>query len=262
MSEEVRNANLAIPKTMIIIYVVNFMLYFTAVVTVCYHVPDLQAALNDPTSYPAVYVLRYSMSIPWTIVMLTVICLLNMASNIAYLSAVTRDLFAFARDEGLPFSKWLSTVDPKRKLPVNACRFSCGVGIALSLIYIGSSVAFYAITSLLTVALLQCYSLSIGCVLWRRIYHPQTLPPAPFSLGKWGIPVNAAAVGYGSWSFFWCFWPQTAPVTASGFNWASVIFVATLVVAIFFFYFKAKNRYEGPVTYVQNRDRIAGRGTL
>ena len=64
MAEEVRNANTYIPKTMIITYVVNFVLYFTAAVTVCYHIPDLQAALDDPTSYPAIYVLRYSMSVP------------------------------------------------------------------------------------------------------------------------------------------------------------------------------------------------------
>lgn len=81
------------------------------------------------------------------------------------------------------------------------------LSICLSLIYIGSLVAFYAITSLLTVALLQCYYISIGCVLWRRITHPETLHPAEFSLGKFGIPINIAAVVYAMWCFFWAFWP-------------------------------------------------------
>ena len=222
MSEEVKDAASSIPKAMITIYIVNFVLIFPAILTVCYHVPDLQAALNDPTTYPAIYVLRQSMSVPWITVILVVICLLNVASNIVYLAAVTRDLFAFARDEGLPFSKWLSTIHPKRHIPVNACNFSCTVAILLSMIYIGSAVAFYAITSLLTVALLQCYCLSIGCVLWRRIAKPQTLPPAQFSLGRWGIPVNASAVLYSLWAFFWSFWPQATPVTASGFNWVCI----------------------------------------
>ena len=68
------------------------------------------------------------------------------------------------------------------------------------MIYIGSPTAFYAITSLFTVALLQCYMFSIGSILWRRIRMPETIPEArQFSLGKWGIPVNAVA-------FVWCMW--------------------------------------------------------
>ena len=114
-------------------------------------------------------------------------------------------------------------------------------------------VAFYAINSLLTVALLQCYCLSIGCVLWRRIYHPETLPPSEFSLGKWGVPINAMAVVYAFWSFFWCFWPEATPVTAEGFNWSSVIFVSVLLIALVYFIFRAKNRYVGPVTEVEGR---------
>lgn len=253
MSEEVKEAASSIPKAMIAIYIVNFVLTFPAVVTVCYHVPDLQAALNDPTTYPAIYVLRQSMSTGWITVILVIICLLNVASNIVYLAAVTRDLFAFARDQGLPFSKWLSTVHPKRHIPVNACNLSCIVAILLSLIYIGSAVAFYAITSLLTVALLQCYCLSIGCVLWRRIAQPESLPPTRFSLGRWGVPVNAAAVLYSLWSFFWSFWPQASPVTASGFDWASPIFVTVLIVALIYFAFRARHRYVGPVTEVDGR---------
>jgi hypothetical protein len=69
-------------------------------------------------------------------------------------------------------------------------------------------VAFYAITALSTISLLQCYCLSIGCVLWRRIVLPSTLPPAEFSLGRWGIPINALAVLYSLWAFFWACWPQ------------------------------------------------------
>ncbi|TKA68966.1 hypothetical protein B0A55_06609 [Friedmanniomyces simplex] len=243
MSEEVRNASASIPKAMLYIYICNFVLMFPAFLTVCYHVPDIDAALSDSTTYPAIYVLRQSMSPAWVTVVLVIIVILNIASNIVYLTAVSRDLFAFARDKGLPFSKWLSVVHPTRKIPQNASTLSCGIAICLALIYVGSPVAFYAINSLLTVALLQCYCVSIGCVLWRRIYHPATLPPSEFALGKWGVPVNALAVLYSFFAFFWCFWPQATPVTASGFNWSSPIFVAVLVIAMVYFVFKARFHY-------------------
>lgn len=40
--------------------------------------------------------------------------------------------------------------------PVNAVYVTGGFSFILSLVYIGSPAAFYAVTSLMTVALLQC----------------------------------------------------------------------------------------------------------
>ena len=176
-----------------------------------------------------------------------------------YLAAVTRDIWAFSRDQGLPFSSFLSRIDPKRHIPVHATLVTSVFSICLSLIYIGSPVAFYAITSLLTVALMQCYCLSIGCVLWRRIAHPQTLPPAKFSLGRFGIPTNIAAVVYSLWCFFWAFWPTTNSGEAVAFNWASVIFGGTLVVAVIHYLITARKTYVGPVALIQGRERVRER---
>lgn len=60
-----------------------------------------------------------------------------------YLAAVTRDIWAFSRDQGLPFSTLLSHIDKKRRIPVRATLLTSLISIGLSLIYIGSPVAFY-----------------------------------------------------------------------------------------------------------------------
>ncbi|KAK3673377.1 hypothetical protein LTR78_006610 [Recurvomyces mirabilis] len=253
MAEEVKDAAVAVPRAMMTIFLIDFALVFPLLVTICYHLPDIDAALNDTTAYPGIYIMRQAMSDTWIAVIMAVITFICMASNITYLAGVSRDLFAFARDKGLPFSPWFSKVDPKRSIPVNANLFSCVLSAILALIYIGSPVAFYAITSLNTVSLLQCYVFAIGCVLWRRIKHPETLPPARFSLGRFGVPVNIAAVVYSAWSCFWCFWPQSTPVDAGGFNWASPLYILALIVSALY-YLKARHRYEGPVVAVEGRN--------
>lgn len=254
MAEEVKDAAKAIPRTMMTVYVLNTLLLFPAILTICYHIPDLDAALDDSTTYPAIYVMRMSMSNTWITVILAVIAFINVASSINYFAAVTRDLFAFARDNGMPFSRWLGTVHPQRHVPVHAGQLSCVIGALLSLIYIGSPVAFYAITSLCTVSLLMCYSMSIGSVLWRRIYAPHTLPPAKFSLGhRFGIVCNILAVAFSIWAFFWSFWPGEMPVTAPGFNWASPIFVAVFMFSMVYYWLRARHVYVGPVKEVEGR---------
>ncbi|KAM3464107.1 hypothetical protein BB8028_0003g12520 [Beauveria bassiana] len=253
MSEEVRNASSSVPKVMISVFCINFFLNIMTVITLCYHIPDVTAALNEPTLYPAIWVLKQSMSDAWLTALLVVQCIFLLFSNFSYLAAVSRDLFAFARDKGLPYSEWLAKVDKERKIPINAYYMTAAFAALLSLIYIGSPVALYAIGSLLACAIMQCFCFSISCVLWRRIYHPQTLPHARFSLGKLGIPINVVAVFVVVWSFFWAFWPQEYPVTPSGFNWSVGIFVPTIVVALIYYVVKGRHVYEGPVVLIEGR---------
>src|ERR1700743_206284 len=120
MSEEVRDAARSVPKAMIAVYFINFCLVFPAVVTFSYHIVSIDDALADPTLYPVIYVLRQAMSPAWMTVILTIMLCLLVASNMTYLAAVTRDMWAFARDQGLPFSNWIGTIDKKRRIPTNA----------------------------------------------------------------------------------------------------------------------------------------------
>lgn len=72
--------------------------------------PNLNAALNDPTTYPVIYVLRQTMSNGWATAFVAAVIVILYASNVSYLAAVSRDLFAFARDSGFPFPRWTSKV--------------------------------------------------------------------------------------------------------------------------------------------------------
>ena len=122
----------------------------------------------------------------------------------------------------------------------------------LSLINIGSTVAFNALLSLSTVALMATYILSIGCVFLKRILG-QPLPMARWSLGRLGLPINVAALVYTVWGFFWSFWPNSYNVTALNFNWACVLFVGLMAISVLVYVVSARKVYEGPVAKVEGR---------
>ncbi|KAM0714979.1 hypothetical protein Q7P37_009444 [Cladosporium fusiforme] len=251
IAEEVRDAAKTVPRSMIGIFIVNMIFTIVCWLVLCFAMPDVATALDHISTYPVIYILEQSMSTTWVTVELVLIVALVLFANVCYITAVSRDLFAFARDNGLPFSEWLCRIHPKYQAPVNAIYVTGLFSFLLSLIYIGSEVAFYAITSLFTVALLQCYMFSIGSILWRRIYLPETIPESSFGLGRWGIPVNATAVLWCMWSFFWSFWPQATPTPAEEFNWASVIFIGVALVAAIYYYFQGHKTYHGPVVLVR-----------
>lgn len=105
------------------------------------------------------------------------------------MATASRQIFAFARDNAVPFSPWFSKVSPKWNLPINSIFFTFCMTILLSLINLGSATALNSITSLATNALFSSYICSIGCMIWRRATN-QPLLPSPFRLGRRGLPIN------------------------------------------------------------------------
>lgn len=127
---------------------------------------------------------------------------------------------AFARDNGMVFSQWLAYVDPRHRVPTNSIIFTVAFTVVMSLINIGSLTAFNAFLSVSVSALMSTYTISIGCILYKRI-KGEALPLARWKvvgknaqigdkkggLGSFGPAVNVVALMYSLWSFFWSFWP-------------------------------------------------------
>ncbi|KAA6408204.1 MAG: amino acid transporter [Lasallia pustulata] len=251
ISEEVRDAAFTVPRTMFWSYILNGALGVVMLTTYLFCITDLDTALNDPSGYPVLWVFHNTTSLAGANVLSFITLLMVFAGTVSFNISTSRQTWSFARDNGLPFSKFLAHVDPKRQLPVRAIVFSCVCTSLLALINIGSSVAFNAIISLNLVSLMLTYMTSIGCVLLRRIRHPELLPRARWSLGRWGVPVNIGGLAYSTHAFFWCFWPNATPVDVTTFNWALVMFWGLAVIALVYYWVKGRHVYKGPVVLVE-----------
>jgi choline transport protein len=256
MAEEVEEAGRIVPRSMIWSFVLNIPFTFCMVISYLYCIMSLDDALSDPTGYPFIYVFRQATgSNSGTTGMTVVILLLLIMITISSMASTSRQTFAFARDHGLPFSTWLGNVNTTWHVPLNSIIFTMLFSCIVSLINIGSTAAFNALLSLSTVALMATYLVSISCVLLRRV-RGQYLPPARWSLGAYGLPINAAALVYSIWSFFWSFWPNSYHVEAENFNWACVLFVGLMGLGSLLYFTHARKIYDGPVAIVKDGGRL------
>lgn len=210
--------------------------------------------------------------------MLTIVLLLLIFSgNITTLATVSRELWAFSRDKGFPFSRWISRVcqepdwgkphisilltsvfqmNHKYSIPFNSV-YLASVGAAiLCLINLGSTLAFNIIVSLSLLALLSTYMISIGCVLLRRI-QGQELPPARWSLGRLGLPINAFAFLYSAFVIVFSCFPVAIPVGTSDANWAPVVWAGVIVLSLIAYFVHGRRHFTPPVMFVEGR-RMAG----
>jgi amino acid transporter len=233
-------------------YVLNGFMATIILVTYLFAIPSLDDALDS--DFPFVYVFQECLSPAGVNALTILIMLLVIAANIDYNASTSRQTFAFARDKGFPFHSWLGAVHPKLHIPANAIATTCLITCLLALINIGSSVAFNAIISLQIVALMFSYAISISCVLYRRLAHPELLPPARWSLGKWGVLINSVGLAYAIFAFFWCFWPGETPVDAESMNWGVVMFVGVAIVCALSYAVQGRKIYKGPVSTVVGRE--------
>ena len=114
----------------------------------------------------------------------------------------SRMTYAFARDGGLPASRFFARVHPRLDLPLNALYLTTALVVVFGCIFLGSSSAFNAIISASVVALGVSYGIpiAINCIRGRKM-----LGPRPFVLpGVVGWAANiVCAVFTPSFPYFW-----------------------------------------------------------
>jgi choline transport protein len=143
--------------------------------------------------------------------------------------AQPHDICANSRYSGLPFSTWFTRIRDVDgvPLPVNSIMASLCICVIIALLNLVSNRVFNSIIGLLTGALGLTYVLSLGCVLWRRCYG-EPLPPARWSLGRWGIPCNIVALLYSIMSTLISFFPIFNGTGPADMNWSVFVRSAAL----------------------------------
>lgn len=221
----------------------------------CISTMDLEQVLDSPTGYPYIQVLYNVTGSSGGATGLALFpVIFGFAGVLTIVATSSRQLYAFARDNALPFSGWLSRVHGHgMDVPLNAILTTFVITSLLSLINIGSATALNSLTSLSTGALLSAYIVCIGCMMWRR-WSGEALLPSKFSLGKYGLAVNTIAFVM-LWVFLiLSFFPMFKNPTAEEMNWSILIYGFVILFSVFYYFAFGRRQYVGPVEYVRKLD--------
>ncbi|KAG2027116.1 hypothetical protein GB937_000854 [Aspergillus fischeri] len=255
MSEEIKDAAETLPKAMMSAVAVNGVLGFVMIVTLCFTLGDVDSILSTPTGFPFIQIFyNTTNSYAATNTMTAVLVITLTASTITEVATASRQLWSFARDQGLPFSSFFAYVTPGWNIPLNSVMVSLAVTILLSLINIGSQVALSAIVSLTITSLISSYILSIGCVFLKRI-RGEPLPPRRWTLGRFGMAVNIAALAFLIPIFVFSFFPLTKTVDTRTMNWSVVMYLAMLTFASVYYVLWGRHNFIAPVALVKRQGR-------
>lgn len=171
------------------------------------------------------------------------VCLLF--ATISIMTTSTRMTYAFARDGGLPASRFFAKVHPKLELPLNALYLTTILVVVFGCIFLGSSSAFNAIISASVVALGVTYGIpiAINCLRGRKELPESRAFRIPPVLG-W--IVNLIGLAYVVVTTVLFLFPPELPVTGSNMNYCIVAFFLIFVISIIQWFVDGRKNYTGP----------------
>jgi amino acid transporter len=189
VSEETRDPTRNAPWGIFLSVAVSAVVGYVLLGAVTLAIQDLPTAAAAPN--PFLYVLTHALgpsvggALVWVAIGAMWFCgLSSVTSN-------SRMLFAFARDHGLPGSKWLASVSPRFRSPAVAV----WVSVAAALVVALWAEAYAAMVALSTLALYASYALPIW-VGFRARRAGTWSHRGPWDLGRASPWVNAVAMAW------------------------------------------------------------------
>ncbi|MFF8467590.1 APC family permease [Streptomyces griseus] len=181
----------------------------------------------------------------WAVVVAITVCVL------AVQAAGIRLMFAMARDNNLPAGSKLARVSPRFGTPVAPAVLIGVVGVVILVVNINQPQIFSVITSIAIIMIYLAYLLVTVPMLLRRLRGDrQPCGGDAFSLGRWGLPVNIAAVLWGTAMSLNLAWPRAEVYNATGpqhwyLRWGAFLFIGVVALGGFAYYWFVQRHRTG-----------------
>lgn len=110
-AEEIWDASITLPKAIMWSVVINAILGFVMAITLVFTLGDIDSLFASVTRQPFIQVFyNATQSYGGTNAMTSIVIILLAACCTSEVATASRQLWSFARDQGLPGSRWLSKV--------------------------------------------------------------------------------------------------------------------------------------------------------
>jgi urea carboxylase system permease len=201
LAEETKDPRREAPKAVLGSVVGAFLIGVVFLWATLMAVPDFGAAIKGAWGPAQIIDANFSNAFATTYLLVVaaaiyVCCLAIQASTI-------RLCFGMSRDEQLPGSGALRWVHPRLHTPIGAC-IAIGVLAFIPMLqYTGAAIVAIAATGMIYLSYLIC---NLAVIRARLKGWPRAR--APFSLGRWGIPITLLGLAWGGGMLINFAWPR------------------------------------------------------
>ncbi|CAM5552127.1 APC family permease [Streptomyces aurantiogriseus] len=204
IAEEVKESRRVLPKAMPLALTAVGLLVAFAGLGILLAVPDVAAVLSGKDADPVATTLQTRLGSSTGSALLIALVVGFTASLMAVQAAVSRAIWAGARDRVIPGARLLGTLSGTERVPRNAIALT--VVIAGSLLFISASKVYALLLSFANAGFYISYALPVLGAVCVRLRG--TWQPGEVSMGRWGTPVTLAAAVWVTFELVNIAWPR------------------------------------------------------
>ncbi|GEQ68288.1 hypothetical protein JCM33374_g1955 [Metschnikowia sp. JCM 33374] len=168
------------------------------------------------------------------------------------LTAISRQVFAFARDNGLPMSWWIKQVNKKLSVPIHAV---IAGGVAAIIIGLLCVIGTTAANALFTLYIAGNYFAWGMPTFLRLLAMKEKFVPGKFYLGDFWSRVNGwVSTVFIAYTIIMVMFPTDTNPDKNSMNYTCVITPGVWILSIIYYYVYARKHYHGPAKTVDEVD--------
>jgi amino acid transporter len=243
ISEETANAARAAPLAILVSVAFTSIMGWLLLISISFAIPSVSDILGTDLPLQLGQVFLNVLGKRGMLAIWSMIIVVQYVTGAAQVVDASRVVFAFARDNALPGSRYWKKINRHTQTPVNAVWFVVVIaGICGVLGFSGT-----ALTSLAGSSVIGLYTSYAAPIFLRITTGKSSFIPGPFSLGRWAVPVGTIAVAWVAYIVVLLFFPPGQTTTAEGMNYSVVIIMGVFIFASLSWVLSARHWFIGPV---------------
>ncbi|MFI6284071.1 amino acid permease [Streptomyces sp. NPDC051018] len=250
LSEETSNASVSAARGIVRAIWVSWIAGFALLLGLTFAIQDYTRTVASATGVPPAQILLDAVGTGGAAALLLVVIVAQLFCGNAEVAAASRMVFAFSRDNALPFSSLWRRVSRRTQTPVPAVWLSVGFAGLLAVPSLYSSTAYGAVTAINVIGITPAYAIPV----YLKLRAGDRFQPGPWHLGRWSKPIGWIAVIWVAVVTVLFLLPQSSPMTVGTMNYSLIALVAVLTLATVW-WFAARRCYGTPQAYGSARER-------
>lgn len=256
MAEEAKNAVHAVPVGIVASISSCWILgWLICIVILACMNPDVDAIVNSAYGQGITQVFYDALGKKWTLAFLSLMILCQFLMGASTVVANSRQFWAFARDDGLPFSGFFKKVEKRTAVPIRAIWGSAIFSLALGALCLAGDTAANALFSL---SIAGMYMALIFPITLRLTYGRKDFRPGPFYLGDFWSTVNGwVAVAFQAFTIIMVMFPyDSVDINSTTMNYTVVIGPGFWVLSLIYYFLWQRKFYEGPKSNLSDEEFV------
>ena len=257
-SEEAKNAQRAIPVGIIgSISACGILGWAICIVcAACIKDGDVSRVLQSDTGSAMAQIIYDALGKKWAVAFMSLIAVGQYLMAVSEMIALSRQIWSFARDDGLPVVyNFVKYVNPRIMVPIRASIFAGALSTLVGLLVLIGDAGSGALFSLAIASLQLSWGLPVLLVLLP--YGRKKFISGPFHFGpKTNSVINVITICWSVYAIVLSMFPDTRKVNKESMNYTVVINVGVWLLALVYYFVWGYRFYSGPKSNLDTDDDV------